>query len=442
MNFHSGGTDRNKPVRIISRNSGGNDVRRTLNCLAVIGALMATTATAQEKVNLRLATVFDAAGVANWQPVLDSFMAANPDITVSMESTAGSGAAVYPDVLRTSMASGDPPDIFFMWGGTVAGPFIRAEQVLPLNSYFEEYGWKERFPPWVVTRLGVGDETYGVPYQAQGMGFFYRKDILEANGLTLPTTYAEMEAMCTTLSAAGVHCATTGGKFGWHVMRLVDWFIETGCGPDIHDGLNALTESWDQPCVVASYQKLADWIANGWLVPDFLNVAPDDSRIPLYQGKAAMILEGPWFEPAITEAGVDPTQYGFFIPPTDHEPGRYSSFPEQWMISAGSKNPDAAAKFIDFITNADTVKANPEAFGASATIGIKPDCTKRPLTCEIVDVVQSDRPAYPPTDQAFEKELMDTFFEVQDGIVAGQLTPAEGAALMQKQAEAWKAKQG
>ena len=28
-----------------------------------------------------------------------------------------------------------------------------------------------------------------------------------------------------------------------------------------------------------------------------------------------------------------------------------------------------------------------------------------PLTCQIVDIVQSDRPAYPPTDQAFEKDF-------------------------------------
>ena len=248
--------------------------------------------------------------------------------------------------------------------------------------------------------------------------------------------------MCATLSAAGVHCATTGGKFGWHVMRLVDWFIETSCGPEIHDGLNALNESSDQPCVVGSYQKLADWIAKGWLVPDFLNVAPDDSRFAIYQGTAAMILEGPWFEPAIAEAGVDPSVYGFFIPPTDHEPSRYSAFPEQWMISAGSKKQEAAAKLIDYITNADTIRANPVAFGASATIGITPDCMTLPITCQILEVVQSDRPAYPPTDQAFEKELMDSFFEVQDGVVAGQLTPAAGAALMQERAAAWKASQG
>lgn len=389
-----------------------------------------------------MATVFDAAGVENWQPVLDAFAAAHPGITVTMETVAGSGAAMYPDMLRTAMASGDPADVFFMWGGTVAGPFIKAGQVLALNDIYAKYSWNDRFPPWIIDRLGVAGQTYGVPFHGQGMGFFYRKDIFEANGLAVPTTYAEMEAVCTALGAAGVHCATTGGKFGWHVMRLVDWFIETSCGPDIHDGLNALTEDWSQDCVVGAYQKLADWIDKGWLVPDFLNVAPDDSRFAIYQGSAAMILEGPWFEPAITDAGVDPSVYGFFLPPTDHAPDRYSAFPEQWMISAGSQHQEAAATFIDFITRADTIKAHPAAFGASATIGVTPDCAVLPITCQIVEIVQSDRPAYPPTDQAFEKELMDSFFEVQDGIVAGKLTPADGARLMQERAAAWLTSQG
>lgn len=326
-------------------------------------------------------------------------------------------------------------------GRSISAPFIKAGQVEPEDANFAKYGWDKRFPQWTIDRLKQDGKQYGVPFHGQGMGFFYRKDIFAASNLTEPKTYAELENICTVLKTAGISCATTGGKFGWHVMRLVDYFIETSCGPDVHDQLNALKASWNQPCVVAGYQKLADWISKGWLVPDFLNVAPDDARIPMYQGKAAMIVEGPWFEPALQQAEQDEANYGFFVPPTDHEPFRYSAFPEQWMIASGSKHKDEAAVFIDYISSVDVQKANPEAFGASATIGIKPDCTKLPLTCQIVDIVQSDRPAYPPTDQAFEKELMDSFFEVQDGIVAGKLTPDAGAKLMQDRAEAWLSKQ-
>jgi len=414
---------------------------KSLICGAFAAAmLLGSGALAQDKTTIRFANTFDGPSAENWEPVLQAFMAAHPDIEVKSESVAGSGAAVYPDVLRTSMASGDPADVFFLWGGSIAKPFIDAGQVEPLDAVFAEKGWATRFPAWTVSRLQQDGKQYGVPFHGQGMGFFYRKDLFAQNGITEPKTYAELEGVCSKLKAANIYCASTGGKFGWHVMRLVDFFIEAACGPDVHDQLNALKVSWDQPCVVDAYGRFKSWIDNGWLVPDFLNVAPDDARIPVYQGQAAMIVEGPWFEGALKQNEQDSADYGFFMPPTDHEPSRYSAFPEQWMIASGSKHKEAAVTFIDFISSADTQKAFPDAFGASATIGIKPDCTANPLSCQITDIVQSDRPAYPPTDQAFEKELMDSFFEVQDSIVAGKLTPAEGAKLFQERAEAWKAK--
>ncbi len=415
---------------------------KALLCGAVAALALAGSAVAQDKVTIRFANIFDGPGAEKFQPVLDDFMATHPNIEVKSESVAGSGAAVYPDVLRTSMASGDPADVFFMWGGSISTPFIKAGQVEPLDAVYTEKGWTDRFPAWTVDRLKQDGKLWGVPFHGQGMGLFYRKDLFEKAGITAPpTTYAELEGDCAKLKEAGVYCASTGGKFGWHVMRLVDYFIETSCGPEVHNDLNALKASWDQQCVVDAYSKLRAWIDNGWLVPDFLNVAPDDSRISVYQGAAAMILEGPWFEPALVQNEQDVSNYGFFVPPTDHEPSRYSAFPEQWMIASGSKHKAEAAVFIDYLTSLDNQKKFPDAFQASATVGLQPDCSVWPLSCQITEIVQSDRPAYPPTDQAFEKELMDSFFEVQDGIVAGKLTPADGAKLFEQRAEAWKAKQ-
>ena len=92
---------------------------RLLAATAFAG-LVAFSAAAEAKETLRLMTVFDAPTVQLWEPVLAAYNEANPDYEVKMETVAGSGAAVYPDVLRTAMASGDPPDVFFMWGGSGA----------------------------------------------------------------------------------------------------------------------------------------------------------------------------------------------------------------------------------------------------------------------------------------------------------------------------------
>ena len=92
----------------------------------------------------------------------------------------------------------------------------------------------------------------------------------------------------------GMYCVSIGGKFGWHTMRILDYFVEQTCGPEVHDKLNRLEESWDQQCVVDAYTIFQKWIDNGWVVPDFLTVSPDDSRFPFFSGDAGLVLEGVW----------------------------------------------------------------------------------------------------------------------------------------------------
>ena len=403
----------------------------TLCASAAAVALLTGTAAAQEVV--RFATIFDAVAVERWTPAIEEYESQNPGVDIQLETTAGSGAAVYPDVLRTSMASGDPPDVFFMWGGSIAQPFIDAGQAKELSAEYEEYGWNERFPEWIKDRLSVDGKIYGVPYHARGMGLWYRKDMFDEHGLSVPTTYEELEAVCTTLAENGKYCASFGGKFGWHTMRLVDYFLEDTCGPELHDAINARTESWDQECVVAAFDRLKTWVDNRWLVPDFLAVAPNDARMPMYLGDAAMVYEGGWFEGVLSADQQDSGNFDFFLPPT--ESGRYHAFPEQWMIAAGAKNPEGAARFIDWITTAENENRYPAAFAGSATIGVAPDCEAEPHGCKWVEILSSDAGTYPPTDQAFSKELIDGFFEAQDAVVAGRMTGAEAAALIQQRVE-------
>jgi raffinose/stachyose/melibiose transport system substrate-binding protein len=396
-------------------------------------ALVAATAIPAAAQELRFFNVFDATATSLWQPVLEAYTAATGTPVVS-ESIAGSGAAVYPDVLRTSIASGSPPDVFFMWGGTIAQPFIDAGQVREISDLYEKYGWVDRFPPWIIDRLRQPDGTiYGVPFKARGMGLWYKKAIFEQYGLTEPKTYAELEQICTVLAENGKSCASFGGQFGWHTMRLVDYFLEDTCGPEVHDAINAREQTWNQPCVVDAFARLKLWVDNKWLVPDFLGVTPADARMPMYLDNAAMVYEGGWFENVLTGDGQNANDYAFFLPPTAS--GRYHAFPEQWMIPVDSPDAESAGAYLDWVTSGETHVTFAAPFEGSVSEGYSPDCTTYPHACAWTEILTSDRGTYPPTDQAFEKELIDGFFEAQDGVVAGRMTPEESAALIQTYVE-------
>ncbi|MCS6848241.1 MAG: extracellular solute-binding protein [Anaerolineae bacterium] len=393
-----------------------------------------------EKIKLRIASIWDAQAMENVQPVLDEYMKLNPNIEIVVENTAGSGAAIYPDILKTNIASGNPPDAFFMWGGEIAGPFIEAGQVADLTAYYAKYGWDKKYSPWTLDRITRNGKKYGVPWTARGMGFWYNKENFAKWGVEVPNTFAEQEALCAKLKAQNVYCVSIGGKFGWHTMRVLDYFLEHHCGPEKHDQLNALQIPWTDPCVVESYRTFQKWIDNGWVVPDFLTVEPNESRFPFFKGEAALVLEGDWYEGVLKNNEQDNTKYGFYIPPTDHTPLRFSTFPEQFMITKDSKYPDETAAFLDWFTSVETAKKYPKVFASSATLGTNPDCSEWPLTCAMREKILAAQSTYPPTDQAFRKELMDGFFEVQDSIVAKKITPEEGAKLMQQRVEEWKAK--
>ena len=395
--------------------------------------------TSGEVVHLRFMTWLDASGKALMDQAIKEFEQQHPNIQITQETVAGTGAATYPDVLKTGMAGGNPPDMFFMWGGSLAAPFIDANQVIRMEQYYKRYGWDKVLIPHAVQAIKRKGALYGVPIHYQGMGFWYRKDIFQKHGLQPPKTYQELEQICQKLKEHNIAALSMGGKYGWNVMRLLDYFIEMEAGPEKHDKLDRLEASWDDTAVVNAYKLLNKWASNGWIPEGFMAVTPDDARIPWFQGKAAMVFEGGWIIPVIKQQGQDITKYGYIVPPTGHKPERISAFPEQIMIAKASKHPDEAAEFINWFIQPSIQEKYYDISGSTATANVKLDPKKYPLVNEWNQVVATHE-AYPPTDQAFYKELMDSYFRVQDAIIDGRMTPEQGAKEMQKAAEEWKAR--
>ncbi|MFF4621668.1 ABC transporter substrate-binding protein [Nonomuraea jabiensis] len=388
-----------------------------------------STAPASNK--LRLFTYSDAALL---EIVTKKFDAQN-GTTTAVDSLPGSGAAVYPDKLRTELLGGAGPDIWCIWGGQLAAPFAKAKQAADLGPYYQKYGWDTSINAAAVAGMTFDGVKAGVPYTARGLGAWYNKDVLDKAGIeTPPGTYAELEEMNRRLVAAGITPVGLGGKYGWHLMRLFEYLLEHTAGPQLHDKLLVGQESWDRPEVVEAFTLFKKWQNEKWLPEGALGLDPTDIGPAYVQGKTAYGIEGQWSEGDILTAKKDPARFGVFQLPTDQSPARHSGFVEGFMINAASGNKDKAAALLDLLLKPDSQKSM--QITSSTVKGAEPDPEKQPLSAEWGQKYGAS-PFYTIQDQAFPKQQTDQYFSVQSDLLQGKVTPAAAAKKMQEIVSAW-----
>ena len=356
--------------------------------------------------------------------------------TTTVDSLPGSGAAVYPDKLRTELLGGKGPDIWRIWGGQIGSPFAKAKQAADLAPYYDKYKWADTVNTNAIDGMTFDGLKAGLPFIVAGMGGWYNKTTFEKAGVTAPPkSYAELEEINDKLVAADVTPCGVGGKYGWDVMRLFEYLLETSAGPELHDQLLSGAESWDRPEVVEAFTMFKKWQDKKWIPEGALGLDPSDIEPAYVQGKTAYTITGTWTEAqAIIPSKKPVTDFGTFLLPTDHTPVRHSGFVEGYMINAGSGNKDKAAELLNFVIQPDVQKALQNT--SSTVKGAEPDKTKLPLSASWAEINKTS-PFYTVQDQAFPKQQSDQYFSVQSGILQGSVTPAEAAKRMQEIVSAW-----
>jgi raffinose/stachyose/melibiose transport system substrate-binding protein len=356
-------------------------------------------------------------------------------VTTKIDTLPGSGAAQYPDKLRTQLLGGSGPDVWLIWGGRLGGPFVEAGQAADLAPYYEQFGWADRINANAIDGMTFDGVMGGVPTSASAIGIWYNKDLLEQAGADEPpASYDDLEALNADLVGAGITPCGLGGKYGWHLMRLFEYLLETTAGPELHDKLLVGEESWDTPEVVEAFTLFKKWQQEKWLPDGALGIDPEDIGPSFIQGKTAYSLEGTWIEQQIVMSDKPSDVFGTALAPTGHDPVRHSGFVQGYMMNANSGNPDKSAALIDFIAQAETQKALQST--DSTVDGAEPDASEFPLSAEWAEI-NKESPFYTIQDQAFPKEQSDQYFTVQSDLLQGSIEPAEAASRMDEIVSAW-----
>ena len=200
-----------------------------------------------------------------------------------------------------------------------------------------------------------GGKVYGAPAVIETLVLYYNKDLMQE----APKTFGELEEL------AKDSKYDFAGEAGKNTAFLADWTnfyyaygLLSGNGGYVFgkDGTDPKDVGLNNQGAIDGIEYAKTWYAKWPKGLQDTKGAANFIQTQFQEGKTAAIIDGPWKASSLKEAKVN---YGVATIPTLPNGKAYSAFGggKAWVIPAGANHPEAAQKFVDFLTSTDQQKA-------------------------------------------------------------------------------------
>lgn len=344
----------------------------------------------------------------------------NPNIDIEMENVSDEA---IKDKLTVIASGGDMPDIYMSWTGERVKRFVRGGKALELTPYLkEDKEWANSFMPAFLNNSTIDGKTYAIPYRSGIMYMIYNKQVFEENQLETPTTWDELLVICEQLKDTGVTQIAFGNSSPWYAS----WWIgmlnaKMIPAATLETDYNPASGEFTDENYVKAVQAFLDLNNKGYFGSNVNSKDYYQVREEFGAGKAAMILE----------ATQDFTQYddimgaenwGFFKIPSMEgaagDAGTVGGGGEAWLVSASCKHPDAAIKFLKFMTSKEMAdRQTTEAGLPNALVGGITEENATPALAEAYKEAESYTNVADWLDCAVEASIADQYMiSLQEGL--------------------------
>lgn len=224
---------------------------------------------------------------------VERFEAAHPGVTVDMQTYDNDA---YKTKLAVEMAGGEPPDVFFTWGGGGLASFAEGGKVLDLSAHLAERGWGERFLPAAMRICTVEGTPYAVPLDLSCVPLWYNEPMFEQHDLEPPATFDDLLALCKTLRAKGITPLALGNMKQWPGAFYFVYLAARHGGVDLFLDAAAGNEDarFDDETFVEAGKDLQALVDAKAFSTGFNGIETAQARTQFLHGRAAMLLMGTW----------------------------------------------------------------------------------------------------------------------------------------------------
>ncbi|MDT8913707.1 extracellular solute-binding protein [Amycolatopsis sp. PS_44_ISF1] len=305
------------------------------------------TAAPASKVSLSLVSTPESGAAV--KEIITAFQAKYPNVTIHYQDT---NFDDYNKSLNLSLASDQAPDIVLL---NSVGTTVKDGLVRDLSAYDAAYKWSSVYPSaqldqWRVaengTTLGTG-KLYAAPAGFSEVGVYYNKTKAAELGMTTPpTSVSQFEELLARAKAKGERPLQLGNADGG-ASFIVQLMGQSQDGPQQAAKwiFGQPGRSFDTAGNRAAAAKLVEWTQKGYVSADANGVDAQTAVSQFTKGDGVFLVDGNWDASKISD-GLR-ADAGFMLFPAPH--GTAIGTSVAYGISAKSKNPDAAALFLDFL---------------------------------------------------------------------------------------------
>jgi multiple sugar transport system substrate-binding protein len=338
------------------------------------------------------------------------FNAIYPNVTVNNIYVAQ--AELTPKLLATAAAKQGPDVMIYNWGDVEA--LASAGVLHDMDAYWKAFGDASTFSPGVVHQ--VNGKVYVAQAYVNLIALWYNKDLLDKNGITPPTTMAELETDLAKLNAAGVGGLAIDGKNGvdgwWTGMPFF-----RAQGLDMH---------MTGPAVATTFAQLRSWVDKGYIPKEAVTWDQDTVFNQFLTGKFAFAVAGNWYATGAEKATF---KYGVVSIPSGTQPAGVYLGGEGMSIGAFTQQPDLAWAYLQatWFSKAGQLLAL-KGLGSLPTrsdAASDPATSSSPIVAGFSQAVQTGVPL--PVTTA-ENSASTVFGDLWSAVLSGQKTPDQAAA--------------
>lgn len=282
----------------------------------------------------------------------------NPKVKINITSVGG--GTDYISSLKSQFSSGEEPEIFSIAGPSEAGQF--KEYLADLSDTESAKAALEG----TLTAVTDGEKVQGLPYNQEGYGFIYNKEMFKKAGINAKEilTYEDLEKAVQKLNSKKEELEieavfALAAKEKWVVgSHLANVYFAPGFNHDVLEAFNAKTVAFEKG---AELQKMLD-LQNKYSVQPSLSLDYSQQVEEYFSlEQVAMIQQGNWIYPSVYQMDSEfaENKIGILpIPVEGHEGSLPIGIPNYWAVNSNSDEEviQASKDFLDWLNTSETGK--------------------------------------------------------------------------------------